>query len=244
MLFVKVESLLKEACAMMCIDRLKKVAIFEGLTEAQLLRIEELSIEEEFGKGEYLFRQDEPAEYLYVLLKGRVKLVRHAPTGAATIIEIYSTGDELTAASVLEGKPYAASAKTLTDGIVLKMSAANLRRIIQEWPVVASNIMRVLGQRYRELMENLSSLAVYKVEGRLCKVMASLARRFGIVGDCRGIILDLSLTRQDLADITGTTLETTIRTLNRLKNDGLITWEGKRFFIPDIHALEQVAMSS
>ncbi len=225
-------------------ERLRKVAIFDGLTEAQLLRIEETAVETEFTKGEYLFRQDEPAEWLYVLLRGRVKLVRHAPTGAATIIEIYSTGDELTAASLIEGKPYAASAKTLTDGIVLKMSAHNFRKMLAEWPVVAGNIMREMGQRYRELMENLSSLAVYKVEGRLCKVIANLARRYGILGDCRGVILDLALTRQDLADITGTTLETTIRTLNRLKGDGLISWEGKRFFIPDVRALEGVANAS
>lgn len=228
---------------MTCSDRLRKVAIFEGLSEAQLLMIEELSVESVFNKNEYLFRQDEPAEWLFVLLKGRVKLVRHAPNGAATIIEIYSTGDELTAASLLEGKPYAASAKALTDGVALKMSAHNFRKMLAEYPVVAANIMRVLGQRYRELMENLSSLAVYKVEGRLCKVIANLARRYGIVGDCRGIILDLALTRQDLADITGTTLETTIRTLNRLKADGLIFWEGKRFFIPDVKALENIAVA-
>lgn len=225
-------------------ERLRKVGIFQGLTEAQFLKIEEMGSESEFDKGEYLFRQDEPAESLYVLLRGRVKLVRHAPTGAATIIEIYSTGDELTAASLIEGKPYAASAKTLTDGVVFRMSAHNFRKILAEWPVVAVNIMREMGQRYRELMENLSSLAVYKVEGRLCKVIANLARRYGIFGDCRGVILDLALTRQDLADITGTTLETTIRTLNRLKGDGLISWEGKRFFIPDVRALEGVAAAS
>jgi len=225
-------------------DRLRRVSIFEGLTENQVLRIEELAIKEEFCKGNYLFRQGESAEWLYILLKGRVKLVRHAPTGAATIIEIYSMGDELTAATLIEGKPYAASAKSLTDGFAIKISQQNFKKMLSEWPVIAGNIMREMGTRYRELMENLSFLAVYKVEGRLCKVMANLARRYGIFGDCRGVILDLALTRQDLADITGTTLETTIRTLNRLKGEGLITWEGKRFFIPDVGALEGVIMAS
>ncbi|MBL6974446.1 MAG: Crp/Fnr family transcriptional regulator [Deltaproteobacteria bacterium] len=225
-------------------DRLHKVSIFEGLTEAQILKIEELAVEEEFAKGDYMFRQGETAEWLYILLKGRVKLIRHAPTGAATIIEIYSVGDELTAAALIEGKPYAASAKSLTDGLAIKVSQSNFKKMLGEWPVIAGNIMREMGSRYRELMENLSSLAVYKVEGRLCKVMANLARRYGIFGDCRGVILDLALTRQDLADITGTTLETTIRTLNRLKGDGLITWEGKRFFIPDVGALEGVVLAS
>lgn len=220
--------------------RLHKVPIFEGLTEAQFMKIEEMAVEEEFSRGEYLFRQGESADWLFIILKGRVKLVRHAPTGAATIIEIYSVGDELTAAALMEGRTYPASAKAISDGVVLKISHYNFKKMLSEWPVVAGNIMREMGARYRELVENLSSLAVYNVEGRLCKVMANLAKRFGIVGDCRGVILDLALTRQDLADITGTTLETTIRTLNRLRGNGLINWEGKRFFIPDIRALEGI----
>jgi CRP/FNR family transcriptional regulator len=223
-------------------ERLHRVTLFEGLTEAQLLRLDEMSFEEEFAKGDTLFRQADAAEWLYVVLKGRVKLVRHAANGAATIIEIYSTGDELNASALIEGRGYPASAKALTDGLVLKISHYNFRKMMAEWPVVAGNLMRALGQRYRELVENLSSLAVYNVEGRLCKVMANLARRYGIMGDCRGIILDLALTRQDLADITGTTLETTIRTLNRLRGNGLIQWEGKRFFIPDVKALEGLTL--
>jgi CRP/FNR family transcriptional regulator len=224
--------------------RLHKVAIFEGLTEAQFLKIEEMAIEEEFTKGDYLFRQGEPADWLYIVLKGRVKLVRQAPTGAATIIEIYSVGDELTASALIEGRTYPASSKALTDGVIMKVSLYNFKKMLAEWPMVSGNIMREMGARYRELVENLSSLAVYNVEGRLCKVMANLARRYGILGDCRGVILDLALTRQDLADITGTTLETTIRTLNRLRGNGLIQWEGKRFFIPDIRALEGITASA
>ena len=219
-------------------QRLKKVGIFEGLTEAQLLRIEEIAVEQNVAKCDYLFRQGDNPDWLYILLRGKVKLVRQAPTGAATIIEIYSVGDELTAGAVLEGRPYPASARMLTDGVAMRISQHDFRRLLCESPVVCSNIMRELGSRYRELMENLSSLAVYNVEGRLCKVMANLARRFGILGDCRGTILDLALTRQDLADIAGTTLETTIRILNRLRDNGLIQWEGKRFFIPDVRALD------
>jgi CRP/FNR family transcriptional regulator len=71
-------------------------------------------------------------------------------------------------------------------------------------------------------------------------VLADLCRRYGIVGDCRGVILDLGLTRQDLADLTGTTLETGIRGLNRLRGQGLITWEGRRFFVPEVKGLEGV----
>ena len=220
-------------------NRLRKVAIFEGLTDAQLAEIQEISTQEEFKRGQYLFRQGDPAQFLFVILRGRIKLVKHAPTGATTIIEIYSIGDELSSAALIEDGPYPASARALTDGIVLKLPKAQFKRLLKEWPQISYNVMRELGAKYKDVVENLSSLAVYKVEGRLCRVMASLARRYGIYGDCRGVILDISLTRQDLADITGTTLETTIRTLNKLRAAGLISWEGKRFFIPDINALEK-----
>ena len=223
-------------------NRLHKVSIFEGLNDVQLSKILEVSAQEDFKKGEYLFRQGEPAQYLFVILRGRIKLVKHAPTGATTIIEIYSIGDELSAAALIEDGPYPASARALTDGVVLKVPKAQFKRFLKEWPQLGYNVMKELGSKYKDVVENLSSLAVYKVEGRICRVMASLARRYGIYGDCRGVILDISLTRQDLADITGTTLETTIRTLNKLRNAGLITWEGKRFFIPDLNALDRAVV--
>ena len=219
-------------------DRLRRVSIFDGLSEVQLAQVSELSTTEDFRKGQYLFRQGEPAEWLYVILRGRIKLVKHAPTGATTIIEIYSVGDELSSAALIEDGPYPASARALTDGMIMKLPKAMFKKLLREWPQVSFNVMKELGTKYRDVVDNLSSLAVYKVEGRLCRVMVGLARRYGIYGDCRGVILDISLTRQDLADITGTTLETTIRTLNKLRNAGLITWEGKRFFIPDVKALE------
>ncbi len=218
--------------------RLARVSIFEGLNEVQLTKIAEVATQEPFKKGQYLFRQGEPAQWLYLIMRGRIKLVKHAPTGATTIIEIYSVGDELSSAALIEDGPYPASARALTDGTVMKVPKHIFKKMIREWPQVSLNVMRELGTKYRDVVDNLSSLAVYKVEGRLCRVISSLARRYGIYGDCRGVILDISLTRQDLADITGTTLETTIRTLNKLRNAGLINWEGKRFFIPDINALE------
>ena len=226
------------------IQRIRKAKIFEGLTNQQFMALEEMGHEEEYKRGDYLYRQGDPAENMYVVLKGKVKVMRHAPTGAVTIIGIYSIGDELTAHAVLEGRPYPTSARALTDVAVFRVPKRYLRKILAEWPIVCGNLMRDLSSKYRELMDNFTSLAVYRGEGRLCKVIANLAKRYGIFGDKRGVILDLALTRQDLADITGTTLETTIRTLNRLKGEGLITWEGKRFFIPDLSALENAPVSS
>jgi CRP/FNR family transcriptional regulator len=220
------------------INKLKKFQLFGDLSDNTLLKIEPMFCEEAFTKGSYIFRQGEPAQWLYLLSKGKVKLITHAPTGSSTIIEIYSSGDELTGTTLLEDKPYPASAKALCDGTVIKTSRDSFLTMLSENPAIGYNLMKIFSTRYRGLVENLSSLAVYKVEGRLCRVISNLAKRYGIFGDCRGIILDLALTRQDLADITGTTLETTIRTLNRLKDEGLIKWEGKRFFIPDLHALE------
>lgn len=219
-------------------DRLSRVSIFDELTEIQLAKIAELSVQEKFRKGQYLFRQGDSAQWLYLIMRGRIKLVKHAPTGATTIIEIYSVGDELSSSALIEDGPYPASARALTDGIIVKLSKSVFKKMLHEWPKVSFNVMRELGIKYQDVVNNLSSLAVYKVEGRLCRVISGLTRRYGVYGDCRGVILDISLTRQDLADITGTTLETTIRTLNKLRNAGLITWEGKRFFIPDVKALE------
>jgi len=225
-------------------SRLRNAPIFKGLSDRQLLQIIMSGSEQPFLKGDGLFLQGEVSDGLFIVLRGRVKLVRSASNGAAAIIEISGAGDELTAFSCIENRPYSSSAKALTDGSVFRIPGEHFRAMSQEIPALGANILRILGARYHDLLDNFTSLAAYKVEGRLCIVMSQLARRYGILGDTRGVILDLALTRQDLADIAGTTLETTIRTLNRLRQGGLLTWEGKRFFIPDLSALDNLAIAS
>lgn len=225
-------------------QRFHRVTLFEGLSDSQLLHLEDVGSEVPFTRGEDLFRQGDPADALYVVLRGRVKLVRHAPTGASTILDVLSVGDDLDIASVVDGRVHATSARALSDGTSWRLPTPAFRRLLAEWPLLAGNLLRLLAARQRETTEDLSALAVLNVEGRLCRAMADLSRRYGILGDCRGVILDLALTRQDLADLTGTTLETAIRALNRLRGQGLVTWEGRRFFIPDIRGLEGVIVAA
>jgi CRP/FNR family transcriptional regulator len=221
-------------------QRFQRVTLFDGLTETQQLQVEDVGSEIAFTRGEDLFRQGDPADALYLVLRGRVKLVRHATTGASTILDVLSAGDDLDIASVIEGRVYATSARALSDGSVWRVPTVAFRRLLAEWPSLAGNLLRLMAIRQRQTVEALSALASLNIEGRLCRVLADLCRRYGIVGDCRGVILDLGLTRQDLADLTGTTLETGIRGLNRLRGQGLITWEGRRFFVPEVKGLEGV----
>jgi CRP/FNR family transcriptional regulator, nitrogen oxide reductase regulator len=225
-------------------QRFHRVALFEGLSEAQRLHLEDVGAEVAFLRGEDLFRQGDPADALYIVLRGRVKLVRAAPTGASTLLDVLSVGDDLDLASIVEGKSHAATAKTLCDGTAWRLPTAAFRRLLAEWPLLAGNLLKLMATRHREVVEDLSALAVLNVEGRLCRALSDLSRRYGILGDCRGVILDLGLTRQDLADLTGTTLETAIRALNRLKGQGHLTWEGRRFFIPDVRTLETVVAAA
>ena len=225
-------------------DRLLKVGIFQGLTEAQIAAVQEMMVEDSFCKGECLFSQDQTAEWLFLLLKGWVKMIRQSANGADTIIEVFSAGDELTASFLIEGRSYIASAQGLTDGLIIKVSKDNFMRLLGNWPALSGNIMREMGTKCRKLMENLTSLAVYNGQGRLCNVIVDLTRRYGVFGDSRGVILDLCLTRQDLADICGTTPETTFRTLRRLREERLIAWEGRRFYIPDVRVLEEFVLDN
>jgi len=225
-------------------QRFHRVFLFEGLTEDQQAYLEEVGTEVVFTRGEDLFRQGDPADALYVVLRGRVKLVRQAPTGASTILDVLSAGDDLDVASVVEGRVYVTSARALSDGSAWRLPTGAFRRLLTEWPPMAGNLLRLMAIRLRGTVENVSALASLNIEGRLCRVMADLCRRYGIVGDCRGVILDLALTRQDLADLTGTTLETAIRGLNRLRGQGLISWEGRRFFVPDVKGLEGVVAAA
>ncbi|MBP7125178.1 Crp/Fnr family transcriptional regulator [Myxococcota bacterium] len=223
-------------------QRFTRVALFEGLTDSQRAQLEQMGSEVPFNRGEELFRQADSADALYVILRGRVKMLRSTASGETSLLEILTTGDDLDLAAIVDGKGHTVTAKVLYDGTAFRLPTPAFRRLLCEWPVLAANLLRLLATRQRALLESVTALGTMSVDERMCRALAGLAHRFGILGDCRGVILDLGLTRQDLADLTGSTLETAIRALNRLKDQGLVTWEGRRFFLPDLRSLEsQVA---
>jgi CRP/FNR family transcriptional regulator len=211
---------------------LNGIPIFSSLTERELKAIDPLFLEEGFKKDDYIFWEGDPSNWLYVVAEGKVRILKHSVSGKDIILEILSVGDIFGGVAVLDKIPYPASAQAMEDSRILKLSRTNLFKILDRYPTVALDTVTYMGKRLRDAHEMMRSLAAERVERRIAALLLRLAEKIGIE-ESGGIRLDINLTRLDLAELAGTTVETAIRVMSKFGKDGLVKSRSKRIVIID-----------
>lgn len=200
---------------------LKKSNFFSSLSEATLKEIRRLFVEEKYQRDDYVFFEGDAPEWFYIVKEGKVKLVKHSDTGKDVILQVFAPGDMFGEVSLFDRKPYAASAQAMESSTILKLSRKDFFLLFGRHPFVATEMIMELGRRLREAHATIKSLAVDRVEQRIAHILLKLADKLGIPEN-GGIRINLSLTRQDLADMAGTTVETTIRIMSRFTKSKII----------------------
>ncbi|MBI2860245.1 MAG: Crp/Fnr family transcriptional regulator [Chloroflexi bacterium] len=192
---------------------LKKTLIFSGLKEAELVVLSQLATERHFQPEEFVFWEGDPSDYLYIVAEGRVKIVKHSSQGKEFIVGFFGPCEMFGAVAVFENRPFPASAQAAANTTVLGIKREDLLKFLATRPEVALRIINVLGGRLREAQGRLTALAGERVEQRLARTLLALSARLGPT---------LPFTRQEIADMSGTTTETTIRFMSRMKERGII----------------------
>jgi CRP/FNR family transcriptional regulator len=193
-----------------------------------------------YAKGETIFREGEPSERFHSIVSGRVKVVKLAPHGKELILEIFGPGDPFGAVAAYEGRPFPAGAVALQETEVLSIARGDFFDLIARHPEIARRLLLGLTRRLIELTQKLAQLSSGEVELRLAALFLKLADRMGQKAGA-GIVIPMALSRQDLADLVGTTIETAIRIMSRWNRDGVVRTERTSFVIPDRKALERIA---
>lgn len=211
---------------------LKTVPIFASLPEPELAHIASLLQEETFKKDDYLFFEGDPANWLYVVKTGKIRLVKYSSNGKDILLEVLFVGEMFGGVAIFDKDTYPASAQAMETAVVLKMTRKDFFDFIARYPAMAVDTVVHLGRRLREAHNMMRSLAVERVEKRIAAILTRLAGKIGEPCD-GGVILDVHLTRQDIADMVGSTVETTIRTMSRFRKDGIVssTKDGKILII-------------
>lgn len=186
---------------------LRKSLIFSGLEDEEISELARLCKEKRIAEGEYAFWEDDPPEWFYLLAEGKVKVVKHATTGKDFIIAFFEPGEIFGEVAVFENRPYPASAQAVIDSTVLAIQREDFLKFLSKRPEVALRIINVLGERLRMASGRLRDLAGERVEQRLARTLLMLSSKLGP---------SLPFTRQDIADMSGTTTETAIRFLSSL----------------------------
>ncbi len=219
---------------------LKKSLFFSSIPEVTQREISRLFAEEKTPKEDYIFFEGDLPEWLFIVNEGRVKLVKHSDTGKDVILQIFVPGDMFGEVSLFDRKPYGASAQAMEDSTVLKLSRKDFLLFFGRHPFVATALIMELGRQLREAHSTIKSLAVDRVEQRIANILLKLANKLG-VQERGGIILNLPLTRQDLADMAGTTVETTIRVMSRFTKTKIVKAANGKILILDAKILREIS---
>jgi len=221
---------------------LRQRPVFAGLPAREIEELATVAVEESHRARAYIFLESDPSRWFYLVKSGHVKIVRHSKTGKDVVLELLGPGEVFGGVAVIEKRPYPAAAQATEPTVVVKIPAGPVIALADRHPAFIKEMALMIGRRLRAAHDSVKSLAVDPVEARLAAALLRLAEREGTRGKSGdGVTLPFHLTRQSLADMTGTTVETTIRILSRWLRDGLLVDEGGRLVLTDREGMTALA---
>jgi CRP-like cAMP-binding protein len=212
------------------LSAVRSVPMFRGLDAEDQRKLAALAVLKEYGRGDYLWRAGDAAEHLTVILRGRVKIIRHAEE-RDIILELFGEGEPVGAIAVYNYMPYPASAVCLEPVTLLLLPRRDYFELLDRHPEFARGIMSELTRLVIALTRKLEEMSGQRVESRIAQLFLTLGERMGKQG-ADGLEIPIQLTRQEVADLVGTTVESAIRVLSRWGREGLLVTGEKRFLIP------------
>lgn len=197
--------------------------------------------ESRYGKNDFIFREGDPTDYFHIVKEGMVKCVKSSPDGKECTLKVLMPGDLFCCdAAAFDGTCHPGTAQPMGNVSVLRMRKTAYFEMLRRNPDAAIEVIRYLGNRLHEAQEKAKILALDRADKRLASLLVDLATRNGIK-ERQGIRLPVRLTRQDMANMVGTTTETVIRIMSRFKDDRLVSGTANRLIIENLPRLKALA---
>lgn len=219
---------------------LRGLRLFSGLDTAALGETVRSARTRRVEKGTTIFAQGEPATLCHALIDGRVKIVQTGADGQVVVVRYIGAGEMFGTAAVFSGGIYPADALAMADCVDVHWSAATMGELMERYPRIAMNALDIVGRRLQEVQTRLREVSTERVERRVAHALLRLARQAGrrVEG---GVEIDFPLSRQDIAEMTGTTLHTVSRILSGWEAQGIVEGGRQQVTIRRPHALVGIA---
>src|SRR5512147_1137623 len=198
------------------VDVLRQDPLFASLTIEQITAVADRFRVETFDQDAMIFLEGDPADRLWVVSSGQVKIVKHTSDGQENLLEVITPGEMFGGAGLLLAT-HPATAVAMTATTALSIERGPYLHLIRRYPDIALRIIDLLGERLQAAMK-MRALAVEHVDVRLANILLKLCDKVG-QPTSEGLRINLPLSRQDLADMAGTTIETTIRVMSRFRKE-------------------------
>lgn len=190
-----------------------------------------------FTRSTSVFTQDEAAHSFFVLLHGRLRVTQVTPEGQQIVMRFVGPGEIFGVAMALRRATYPATATAVVDSLALAWPSAAWAPLVAAYPPLAVNALQTMGARLQEAQTRLREISTEEVERRIAHAVLRLAAESGRE-TADGLLIDFPLSRQDLAEMTGTTLHTVSRIVSAWEHRGLVEGGRQRIVVRDLRGLE------
>jgi len=216
-------------------DFLATVPLLSGLDATEVARFAELTRERSYPRGSVILFEDDPGDSLFIVRRGRVKVVLIGEDGREVILGLLGPGTHFGELSIIDGAPRSAHVIATEDSQLIVLRREDFRRRVNESPAVAWALLVELSRRLRRADEQIGSLVLLDVDGRIARLLLDAAAESG------GAAIEKRLTHQTMAQMIGASRETVSRAMRSFQDQGLIRVEHRKISIGDRAGLERLA---
>jgi CRP/FNR family cyclic AMP-dependent transcriptional regulator len=220
-------------------EALQTVPFFANLSQIEASSLAERLVVRRFGSNQVVFHLGDPAGLLYIITKGKVKISHSSLEGQEAVLAILGAGDFFGELALLDDSPRSATAEAIESTETLTLHRDEFRDYLDNNPAFARHVLNVLARRIRHLNNQISDIFFLDLPARLARTLLLLADQHGRP-DEDGVIIELSLTQTDLAEMTGATRVSINKALGRFRRAKWVRVSGRRVTIIDRQALQDL----
>ncbi len=221
-------------------QRLAKVALFHGLSQDALARAVGLARSKAVGAGGFFFHEGDKAGAFFVLTSGRVKVTQLTPEGHQVVLRLVSPGDPFGGVGAFGDPTYPVSGEAIQPSVALAWTSTAVRRLLETEPTMAVNALHVVAKRLHDVERRYRQAMTERVERRVARALLRLVHDAGRRVDA-GVEVAFPVSRQDIAEMTGTTLFTVSRLLSAWEEQGIVRSGRQRIVLMKPRALVSIA---
>ncbi|MGD2077718.1 MAG: Crp/Fnr family transcriptional regulator [Chloroflexota bacterium] len=222
---------------------LQKVPFFAGRSESEIAVLAERLVLRHFAADQVIFHFGDPAGLLYIITSGKIKISQSSADGQEAVLAILGEGDFFGELALLDDSPRSATAETIEPTETLTLHRDDFLQYIDSNPAFSRHVLHILAKRIRHLNSQVSDIFFLDLPARLARTLLLLAEQHGEpVAD--GVLISISLTQTDLAEMTGATRVSINKALGRFRRAGWVRSEGRHLTVVDRPALERLIQIS
>ena len=203
------------------IEYLKNIQLFASLSDEELRQISDILVVKRFKKNEIILQEEDTNEYMYVILNGKVKVVQTTEDGKEILLALHQSGDFFGEMSLIDGKTSPANVIATEDSTAAIISKKDFNSLIRNQKKVLDNLLLILCSRHRESWDKIQMLNYKNASHRIKILFLMLSDKYG-EKTAEGVTINMKLTHQEIAEMTGMTRETVTRVLDRWQREGEI----------------------